>query len=464
MRILHAIHDFLPAHAAGSEIYAFHLCRELASRHVVHVVAAEYDPSRLHGALSWRVHDGLPVIELVNNWHGPFADTWRSPRISGQLAEVLRAVQPDVLHVHSLFNLSFDLPMLARAANIPVVATLHDYTLVCPGGGQRLHLTERTVCETIEPARCAGCFSNSALHAQMSVAAALRAAGPARPWVGRAARWMARNAPRASRLLARTSPVGRAKPVSEEAVAERLAALREVFDAVQIFVAPSAALASEYERLGLPASKLRVSDYGFIRRPSGRKREFDPSARVRIGFAGTLVWHKGVHVLLEAARDWPPDRFEIEIWGRTDTFPEYAAHLKSLARGLPVRFCGGFANREADRVYDRLDVLVVPSLWPENSPLVIHEAFMSGVPVVTTNLGGNPELVTDGVNGVLYDASPSPEPLAAAMRQLLDHPAAIGEMARAVPPVKTIEQDAREWEQRYEEAAAGAGGAARDDR
>ena len=42
MRILHAIHDFLPAHAAGSEIYAFNLCRELAKRHVVHVVAAEY--------------------------------------------------------------------------------------------------------------------------------------------------------------------------------------------------------------------------------------------------------------------------------------------------------------------------------------------------------------------------------------------------------------------------------------
>jgi len=93
MRILHAIHDFLPRHAAGSEIYAFHLCRELAARHHVHVLAAEYDPGRPHGTLTWRVHEGVPVIELVNNWEGSFADSWRSARLTSQLDAVLRATQ-----------------------------------------------------------------------------------------------------------------------------------------------------------------------------------------------------------------------------------------------------------------------------------------------------------------------------------------------------------------------------------
>src|SRR5438034_6702115 len=68
LRILHAIHDFLPRHQAGSEIYAFELCRTLAAWHHVSVLCAEYDPSRRHGHVTWRAHQGLPVIEVVNNW------------------------------------------------------------------------------------------------------------------------------------------------------------------------------------------------------------------------------------------------------------------------------------------------------------------------------------------------------------------------------------------------------------
>src|SRR5262245_48650777 len=77
LRVLHAIHDFLPRHRAGSEIYAFELGRALQNRsHHVSVVAAEYDPTRRHGTLHWREHEGLPVIEMVNNWaFGSFAES-----------------------------------------------------------------------------------------------------------------------------------------------------------------------------------------------------------------------------------------------------------------------------------------------------------------------------------------------------------------------------------------------------
>ena len=128
-----------------------------------------------------------------------------------------------------------------------------------------------------------------------------------------------------------------------------------------------------------------------------------------------------------------------------------------------MRFCGPFHNADAASVYERFDVLVVPSLWPENSPLVIHEAFMAGLPVVASRIGGLPELVVDGVNGLLYEPR-SPASLAVALRMLLENPHRMVEMAERVPPVKTIEEDAREWERRYEEAAAGTDGAAPDAR
>ena len=263
MRILHAIHDFLPRHAAGSEIYAFHLCRELAARHHVHVLAAEYDPGRPHGTLTWRVHEGLPVIELVNNWEGAFADSWRSARLTTQLDAVLRATQPDVVHIHSLLNLSFELPRLARARGAAVAATLHDHSLACPSGGQRLHLTERTVCHEIDAARCAACFPHSPFHAQLSVGAMSRAAGRGGSIVGRTARWLARMAPGAAGAF-RRQVLARAQPVAAAGIEERLAHLRQVFEAVQLFVAPSRSIADAHERLGLHRSKLLVSDYGFV--------------------------------------------------------------------------------------------------------------------------------------------------------------------------------------------------------
>jgi len=280
LRILHAIHDFLPRHAAGSEIYAFHLCRELASRHHLHVLTTEYDPARPHGSIAWRVHEGLPVIEIVNNWDGPFADTYRSARIGAQLERVLHATQPDVVHVHSLLNLSFELPRLARASGAAVVATLHDHSLVCPSGGQRLHLVERTVCDRIDAARCGACFPHSPFHAQMSVATLGNKVGFGGALAGRAARWLAHRAPETAALV-RREVQARSQPVPASEVQARLDALRDVFDAVQLFVAPSKSVADEHERMGLHRSKLLVSDYGFVHAPVRRAARADPARASR---------------------------------------------------------------------------------------------------------------------------------------------------------------------------------------
>src|SRR3954471_16121580 len=83
LRILHAIHDFLPRHQAGSEIYALELAPAQSARHHVTVLCADYDPIRRHGHVTWRVHAGVPVVEVANNWIcNSFADTYRSPRVT----------------------------------------------------------------------------------------------------------------------------------------------------------------------------------------------------------------------------------------------------------------------------------------------------------------------------------------------------------------------------------------------
>src|SRR5437899_4711525 len=82
LRILHAIHDFLPRPQAGSEIYALELGPVQSTRHHVTILCADYDPSRRHGHVTWRAHAGLPIVEIANNWIcASFADTYRSARI-----------------------------------------------------------------------------------------------------------------------------------------------------------------------------------------------------------------------------------------------------------------------------------------------------------------------------------------------------------------------------------------------
>ena len=241
-----------------------------------------------------------------------------------------------------------------------------------------------------------------------------------------------------------------AAAAGESDVTARLEAARSLLASLDLAVAPSAALARDLARFGLPPERTVVADYGF--EPWTRARPHRAGGPLRIGFVGTLTWHKGAHVLLEAARALR-GAFEIRIAGDRAVFPDYAAELTRLAEGLPVTFTGRFERAGAAAIYDALDVLVVPSLWPENSPLVIHEAFMSGVPVVGARTGGIPELVTDGVSGLLFDAG-RPASLAAALQRLVDAPALASALGARCPAVRTLDQDAREWEARYEAVLA----------
>ena len=115
------------------------------------------------------MHEGLPVVEIVNNWTcASFEETYRPPLIGERIAHVLRAVQPDVVHVHNLLNLSFDLPALAATHGAPVVATCTTTRSCARRAASASIDAEQHVCHTIDTARCARCFRESPFYAQIS--------------------------------------------------------------------------------------------------------------------------------------------------------------------------------------------------------------------------------------------------------------------------------------------------------
>jgi hypothetical protein len=161
-----------------------------------------------------------------------------------------------------------------------------------------------------------------------------------------------------------------------------------------------------------------------------------------------LVWYKGVDVLVRAMERLADRPIALSIHG--DFRPEEDAHHAELERlaGDNVRFHGRFDNSRLSEVYAEIDVLAVPSVWFENSPITIHEAFLTRTPVVASDIGGMAEYVRDGVDGLTF-AVGDDAALAACLARFADEPELLGRLSRDFPPVKTIEQDAALTEARY---------------
>jgi glycosyltransferase involved in cell wall biosynthesis len=141
----------------------------------------------------------------------------------------------------------------------------------------------------------------------------------------------------------------------------------------------------------------------------------------------------------------------LTIHGNLQRFKPIVKQLRRLAKGDErITFAGPFKREEVGQVLSQMDVLVVPSRWYENAPLVICEAFASGMPVVATNLGTMPELVKHEENGLLFDLD-DVEGLARQLRRLGEEPGLLERLRAGIGPVKTVEENVDELEALYGE-------------
>ena len=402
LTIVHLVHNFLPRHRHGVELSCWELARaQAAAGHRAVIIAGE--SGRETRELSFR-RDSFGGFEVWRvHFHPRRTNGFLShPALAKRFGDLLAAVRPDLVHVQHLANLSLSLVHAARDIGLPVVMTLHDYSLVCA----RKHLLRgggATCFESDLAGDCLRCLRESLPLPGWSKPAALgymAAAALTRP------RNLGLVASRAAgRVLGVKPPLSLG---SEEEFHLRNRAVREALGRVNRLLAPSEDLARRFERFaGLEEGSVQtvpqaVELNGF----TARVRE-PASPPLRLGYVGKIAWLKGLHVLLGALRRLPPGTATLEVFGSpTMTALEdvaYYLHARRLARGLEVRFHPrGFAREERPAVYDRFDLLVQPSVCLESFGRVVVEAFAAGVPVVCSGMGGPAELVRDGVDGVHF--------------------------------------------------------------
>lgn len=393
MKILQVIHGYPMRYNAGSEVYTQTLCHGLAGRHEVHVFNREEDPF----APDFQVRterdadDPRVTLHVVNNPRN--RDRYREPGIDQRFAETLDRVQPDIVHVGHLNHLSSSLPAEAATRAIPIVHTLHDYWLMCPRG-QFIQTFPRdpedlwAPCDGQQDRKCA-----ERCYARYFGGTPEEHEADAVYWTG----WVER----------------------------RMRHLRQMAELVDLFVAPARYLRDRYrDEFGLPERKLVYLDYGFDRsRLRGRVRT--PGEPFTFGYIGTHIPAKGIHDLIRAFGAVYGEAV-LRIWGRPQG--QNTEALKTLAQRLPggkaerVEWLPEYRNRNiVEDVFNRVDAIVVPSIWVENSPLVIHEAQQARVPVIAADAGGMAEYVHHEVNGLRFEHR-SHRALAGQMQRFIDDP------------------------------------------
>jgi glycosyltransferase involved in cell wall biosynthesis len=305
-----------------------------------------------------------------------FAATLTRPEVEHAFREWIRSFRPHVAHFHHLTHLSLGLVRVARECDVLPLMTLHDYWMVCARG----QLVDRDLarCAGPTPGRCAWCVGG-----QLSL-------GPRTALL----RDLVPEPPASARIRVRES-LGRLGGARLRAAArDRHLLASAALGRVARFAAPSRDLAERFARLGLDRARIDLVTLPLVHPVRAAP---DPgSGPLRLLFVGSLIPTKGVHLLIEAFARLPAGAATLRVIGPqppTDVDPTYARRLSERVREVPgARLCGPFAPGQVQPVLDEADVLVLPSIWEENSPLVLREARAAGLRIVASRRGGIPEV------------------------------------------------------------------------
>jgi glycosyltransferase involved in cell wall biosynthesis len=441
MRILFAAHQFFPEHYAGTEVLTLGLAKELKKRgHEPFVFAAKRSipvNDIRPGEVEDYEFEGIPVHRIGRPKEGlarPYRLDYENETMARRAREYAREIGPDVVHAMHFQGLSASVIPAFKESGVPLVYTATDFWTVCPVVDLRRH--DGVMCEGPELTHCVRCKTSRYPGSRMKAlvdrtpSAVLRAAGRL-------------SETPLSRFSFSLAQVG--------ALKERPGRIREKVELIDRFVAPTRLTRDLLVANGIGVGKIEVSHYGIdvsgIEDVTGNRSLPPP---LRVGFIGTLGPHKGCDVLIRAFKKLPPwMECTLTIYGNLERFKSFVAELRALAgEDERIRFAGTFPPNEIGRVLSEMEVLVVPSRWYENTPLVVYSAFAAGTPVVATDLGGLSEVVKHEENGLLFGLE-DPDGLVRQLRRLYEEPALLERLRAGIGPVKTVGENAVELEELY---------------
>lgn len=361
-----------PYFVGGAELIAHAQAKVLHDLgHRVVVFTGDIQTRHERHSLRREDYDGLPVYRVCLTSEDYQQDRihFFHKKVEDHFRTFLDEFLPDIVHFHNLIGLSVGLIHIARQKGIRTVLTLHDHWGFCYKN--TILKNNGEICQ--DYSRCKDCM----------------------PFVSDAG--------------------GIGVPIS---MRQDFISLQ--FQDVDALISPSTYLARAYVRAGVPESKFHVVWNGVDALRFARILKTENRRQVRFTFIGYFGRHKGIHVLLDALPYLgDAGRYRINLVGEGEVLEECKKKVRQMRLNGSVKFWGKIQNIED--AYRETDVLILPSVWPENQPVTITEAMAAKIPVIASRLGGIPELVEDGHTGYLFEAGNARD-LARKMLEFLSHP------------------------------------------
>ena len=439
LSVLYVVHGFPPDTWAGTEIYTLNLALEMQRRgHRCTVVARvpAKDDMTPDFSVEETEFEGLRVLRMTHRLEHPdLRSSYAQPKAERAFRRILREESPDIVHFQHLIHLSAGLVHVAREQGLPTIVHLHDYWALC--ARVQLIRPNGAICSENQGLGCHLCVKESAPNAIEKVKRLTDNCGPVlRQWANDAVDMGSSLAPRLGGV---------------RDLLDRQPYVLGAYAAADLRISPSRFLREKLLESGAFNPHTTIFSDNGMRTDHVRslEKKTDSDGRVRFGFVGSLVWYKGGEVMVRAMRELAGQRAVLNVYG--DFKPESDEHhrqLQSLAEGSEVNFLGRFDNARLSEVYAEIDVLIVPSVWYENSPITIHEAYLTRTPVLASDIGGMAEYVRDGVDGLHFKVADAAD-LARKMQRFVEEPNLIRDLSQDFMEIKTIEENALETEFRY---------------
>jgi len=429
-RVLSICHNHPSVRPGGAEAYAYELHRALsASPDYEPILLAKGGPPVGH---SGSVHGGtcFGPVGTAEDEYFFYTDGYDFDYLFGtqpgkdfytrHFRAFLQAYEPDIVHFQHTLFLGYDMIREVKNAlpDTPIVYTLHEYLPICHRNGQMVRTRADELCDRASPRRCHECFPS----------------------------------------------------ISPQTFFLRERFIKSHFSLVDMFLAPSEFLRQRYIEWGIPAGKIRQEEYGRRAVPRTARTQ-DRTRRNRIGFFGQLSFFKGVNILLEAmqillrdagkspaAEDEAGEPPQLRVHGANlELQPgEFQNRFNTLLTETEaiVTYVGKYDHDQLPELMEHVDWVVVPSVWWENSPLVIQEAFQHGRPVICSAIGGMAEKVTDQVNGLHFTVGDAMS-LADVIAHAIGTPGLWERLREGIPAVYPMQDHVQQLDEIYRSLMAG---------
>lgn len=359
-RILVMAHAHPDFSLGGGEIAAYNLFK--AYRETPEVAEAWFlgraDRGRgATGQISLRRPNEYLWEQAVHDWHMMKAVHQES--LTTWFADLIRALKPTVVHTHHYAHMGLEYLRVIKQVDpsIKIMMTLHEYMAICSNNGQMIKTGSFKLCSRSSHDECRQCFPNKTAEDF----------------------WLRKHY------------------------------FMSHFELVDQFVSPSEFLRQRYIDWGLPADKIVVIENGQSdEQPLPPRSLAEGETRNRFGFFGQVNPFKGLDVVLQALHEMPKSerkKIVLEVHGANleHQSQEFQDKIEALRRPLikqgVVQWVGPYQPHELRSRMANIDWVVVPSIWWENSPMVIQEAMVHGRPLLVSDIGGMREKVQDAVTG-----------------------------------------------------------------